>query len=110
MANPRNGAFPQTESVRNALEFLESLGYTGGDIHDDLASVLDELESTAAVFTYSPDDVMSVADDIGLEVTENQAEKFCRKHFEGAPSGMQQLVYDAFRRELERLLKAEFGK
>jgi hypothetical protein len=32
------------EAVRNALALLESLGYVGGDIHDDLSAAGDRLE------------------------------------------------------------------
>jgi len=32
------------EAVENAVQFLESLGYTGGDIHDDLAQALEKLK------------------------------------------------------------------
>ena len=33
------------EAVENALEFLEALGYKGGDIHDDLELAKDRLRS-----------------------------------------------------------------
>ena len=32
------------EAVENAVQFLESLGYVGGDIHDDLAQALAKLK------------------------------------------------------------------
>jgi hypothetical protein len=31
------------EALENALEFLESLGYTSGDIHDDLSLAKDRI-------------------------------------------------------------------
>lgn len=41
-ANDHTGTTIQ-EAVGNALLFLESLGYRGGDIHDDLKLALDKL-------------------------------------------------------------------
>ena len=32
------------EALENALEFLESLGYKGGDIHDDLELAINRLK------------------------------------------------------------------
>jgi hypothetical protein len=32
------------EAMRNALTLLEALGYTGGDIHDNLAQAVARLE------------------------------------------------------------------
>jgi hypothetical protein len=32
------------EALTDALEFLEGLGYTGGDVHDDLAAAIEKLE------------------------------------------------------------------
>ena len=32
------------EALENALTFLESLGYKGGDIHDDLGLAIDRLK------------------------------------------------------------------
>jgi hypothetical protein len=33
------------EAIKNAVELLESLGYVGGEIHDDLVQVMDVLDS-----------------------------------------------------------------
>lgn len=33
------------EALENALTFLESLGYKGGDIHDDLELAKDQIRS-----------------------------------------------------------------
>jgi hypothetical protein len=33
------------ESLENALEFLEALGYRGGDIHDDLALAINRIRN-----------------------------------------------------------------
>jgi len=33
------------EALENALEFLESLGYKGGDIHEDLELAIDRIRS-----------------------------------------------------------------
>ena len=35
------------EALENALTFLESLGYTSGDVHDDLQLVISRLNSRA---------------------------------------------------------------
>jgi hypothetical protein len=35
------------EALTDALEFLEGLGYTGGDVHDDLAAAIEKLERVA---------------------------------------------------------------
>jgi len=36
------------QAIANALELLESLGYSFGDIHDDLECVLNRLKRRAA--------------------------------------------------------------
>lgn len=36
------------EAVENAITFLESIGYTGGDIHDDLSLVASRLQGKYA--------------------------------------------------------------
>ncbi len=33
------------EALENALHFLESLGYKGGDVHDDLELAIDRLKA-----------------------------------------------------------------
>lgn len=38
----------EVTTIRNAVTFLEALGYKGGDIHDDLVAAADSFESLIA--------------------------------------------------------------
>lgn len=38
------------EAMTNALTFLEALGYSGGDVHDDLAKAISAVRNTNAAY------------------------------------------------------------
>lgn len=101
----KNGASESTAAIREALTFLESLGYKGGDIHDNLAQAVYSLENTAAVFTYDEEDLIRVAEDIGQTLTPEESRVFRREWFEGVPSLFQEYIYPQMRGSLEGTLR-----